>query len=53
MEMALRQMEISRGLFQVHMAHQELNRPQVSSGFHQGCRKAVPESVRANPLLDL
>jgi len=52
MQMTLRQMEISCGLFQVHMAHQELNRSQVSSGLHQGCREAVPECVRANPLFD-
>ena len=52
MQMTLRQMEISGGLFQVHMAHQELNRSQVSSGFQQGCREVVPESVRANPLFD-
>jgi hypothetical protein len=33
--------EISSGMFQVCVTHQKLDRPQVSSGFHQGRREAV------------
>ena len=52
MQMALRQVEISSRMFQVGVAHQKLDRPQVSSGFHQGRREAVAKRVRANPLFD-
>src|SRR3954452_15904604 len=52
MQVALRQVEISRGMFQVGVAQQKLDRPQVSAGFQQGCREAVAERVRTNPLLD-
>ena len=52
MQVTLRQVEISSGMFQVCVAHQKLNRPQVSSRFHQGCGEAVAEGVRANPFLD-
>ncbi len=52
MQVALRQVEISGGVFQVGVPQQKLNRPQISAGFHQGCGEAVTERVRANPLLD-
>jgi hypothetical protein len=45
LQVALRQMEISRGVFQVGVAQQKLNRSQVSAGFHQGCSKAVSEDI--------
>ena len=43
MQMALRQMQIDRGVFQVRVSHQKLDRPQVSSG------QAVEMTVRGKP----
>src|SRR6516225_8868036 len=52
MQMALRQVKIHRGVFQMRMPHQELNRAQVGSGFEQGCRKTVAHSVRTDGFPD-
>src|SRR5208283_1360352 len=51
-QVALRHVEIPSGVFQMRMAHQKLDRPQVGSLFHQGCGEAVAECMCANPLLD-
>ena len=39
-------MQVERGLFQIAMTEQQLDRAQIGSGFEQMSGKAVPQSVR-------
>ena len=52
MQVTLRQVQINHGVFQVRVSHEQLDRPQVGPGLHQGCREAVTKRVRTNRLLD-
>jgi hypothetical protein len=52
MQVALRQVEVQGGVFQMCMAHQKLNGPKISSRSHQVGGEAVPERVRSDPFPD-
>ena len=52
MQVTLRQVQIDHGVFQVRVAHEKLDRPQVGPGLHQGCRETVAKCVRTDRLLD-
>src|SRR3954447_22724033 len=47
-QMKVRQMQINRGLFEIAMAEQDLDRSQVCSGLQQMSSEAVSQSVRMN-----
>ncbi len=47
MQVTLRQVQIDHGVFQVRVSHEKLDRPQVGSGLHQGCRETVAPMPRA------
>jgi hypothetical protein len=40
--MFLRQVQVDRGFFQITMAQENLNRPQIRAGLEQVCGEAVP-----------
>jgi hypothetical protein len=44
-EMALGEVQIDRGLFQIAVAQQQLDRAQVGTGFEQVSGKAVPQGL--------
>ena len=46
-QMALRQVQIDGGVFQVRMAQQKLDRPQIGSGFHQVWWRSCGEACAA------
>ena len=49
--MLLREVQINRGLFKITVPQQDLDGAEVSSGFEQMRRKAVPQGVRMNLLV--
>ena len=46
-------MEIDDGVFEFHVAEQQLDGALVGAGLKQMCRVRVPQHVRRNPLLNL
>ena len=49
-EMSSREMEIDRGVRQIGMAKQELDRPQVGARFQQMRRVRVPQRILTLPM---
>src|SRR5205823_8553267 len=49
-KLLLRQMQINRGVFQVRMTQQKLNRAKIRARFQQVRGISMAQSVRANPL---
>ena len=49
--MAMREMQINRGLFQIAMSEQHLDGAQIGAGFEQVRGKAMPQSVRMDVLM--
>jgi hypothetical protein len=52
MQVAMREMQIDGGVFQVRMAEKQLNGSQIGTGFQVVGSKTVPQCVRANSFRD-
>src|SRR5450755_2419209 len=50
-QVLLREVQIDRGLFQITVPEQDLDRAQISTGFEQMRRKAVAQGVRMDMLM--
>ena len=50
--MLLREMKINSGFFQIAMSKQNLDGPQIRSGFQQVSGETMPQRVRMNLLAD-
>ena len=50
--MLLREMKINGGFFQIAMSQQDLDGPQIRSGFQQVSGETVPQCVGMNLLAD-
>jgi hypothetical protein len=48
MEMALRNMEVDGGLFQIVVTQEDLNGTQIGAGLQQMCGETVPQGMRMN-----
>jgi hypothetical protein len=52
MQMAVREMQIDDGMFQVRMAEKQLNGSQIGTGFQVVCSKTVAQRVRTDSFRD-
>ena len=49
--MLARQVRIDRGLFEIAMPEQDLDRAKIGAGFEKMSRQAVPQGVRIDVLV--